>query len=475
MTSFNEDLSYSHPTVYRAITGTTTSSITVSPDNFTGVTSSYILYNMTRNAYASISPNTTSRITISPAITGQAVGDRIYTFLPASVTTTIVTAPDGAFSYARPGDIFYNVTRDTMVTIKDVVSLTGLLDKKIDKLTLSTAISGQKAGDEFRIIQGFFNSSVKSKQDNGTNDILELETVSNLEIGDEVKVYQYVANKVGTTAGNTITDTGLDPSTTYYYWMRPVSSRLPFLGGIWKPSRTTGDSATTLPLDLGNYSTSNDNDGSAIVPDAVSPIAPFIDLPPGGRNPDSTANIRLYWEWTGRPAKIDGFSVYFWSSNSISDDASIDNNNDYTEATTGYTAQVNPRVTIASISPGNPNASSTTITTTGPHNISNGDKVRIGGARITTTSPMPNINNTTDGSFYTASGVTTNTFIVSPASAPTGTYLANSGAVTSCKYVYQINNLTANYYYNAWIQPYRMVNTNISENGVILGSPKKLY
>ena len=473
MTSFVEDLSYTHPTVYTTTTGTTTSTAIVSPSIFTpSPTTSYLLYNMTRNAYASVSPNTATRVTVSPAITGQTVGDSIFLFLPANITTTTVTAPDGAFNYARPGDIFYNVTRDTMATIKDVVSLTGLLDKKLDRLVLSTPIAGQTAGDEFRIIQGFFNAAIKSKQDNGTNDILELETVVNLEVGDEVRIYQYNATKVGTTAGNTITDTGLNFSTTYYYWMRPVSARFPFIGGIWKPSRTTGDSATTTAISQGNYDSSNDNNGSPIIPDAVTPIAPFIDLPPGGRNPDSTANIRLYWEWTGKPASIDGFSIYFWSSNSTTDVGSPvgDDNSDYVRATTGYTALVNPRITIASISPGNPNASSTTITTTIPHNISNGDKIRI-----TAASPMANINNVTHGSFYTASGVTSNTLIVSPVSTPTGTYTANTGTVTSCEYVYQINNLTANYYYNAWIQPYRMVNTNTSENGVILGSPKKLY
>lgn len=472
--SFVEDIAYNHPTVYTTATGTTTTTVNISPSNFTGVTSSYVLYNMTRNTAATVSPVSSTAIAVSPAIVGQTVGDRVYVFLPTTVTTTTVTAPDGAFSYARPGDIFYNVTRDGMTTIKDVVTLTGALDRRIDKIILSTPISTQKTGDEFRIIQGFFRAGVISKQDNGSNDILQLETVSNLELGDRLAIYQYTASKIGTTAGNTITDTGLDPSTTYYYWMRAVSARLPFLGGIWKPSRTTGDSATTIPLNLGNYNTSNDNNGSPIFPSAVTPVSPFIDLPPGGRNPDSSANIRLYWEWTGIPSSIDGFSIYFWSSNSTSDNVAIDNDNDFIESTTNYSTQVNPRVTITAISP---SAGSTIITTSGPHSISNGDKVRIIGAKVTGGSTMPNINNTTESSFYTASLTSpqSTTFTVSPAIAPTGTYLANSGAVTSCQYVYQVNNLTANYYYNAWIQPYRKVNTATSENGVILGSPKKLY
>jgi hypothetical protein len=463
MISFNEDLSYAHPTVQTAAASTGTNQIIIT-NGFSNVTSSHILYNMTRNTYASISPNTVSRITVSPSITGQAVGDSIYAFLPSTVSASIVTAPDGAFSYARPGDIFYNVTRDTMVTIKDVTTLTGLLDKKIDRLVLSTPITGQRAGDEFRIIQGFFNSAVKSKQDNGTNDILELETVANLEIGDEVQVYKYVANKVGTTAGNTITDTGLTQSTTYYYWMRPVSSRLPFLGGIWKPSRTTGDSATTIPVDVGNYNASNDNNPSAIDPSVVSPTG--ISLI--GINADSTANISLNWNWRGNPSAIDGFIVYFWSTNTSTDISPL-SNNDFVKAVSTYSIPTNQKVPISNITYV---GTAVNVTTAGPHNLSNGDTIKILGAKTGTgtASPMSFVN-TAGTSTFTVSPNGTNTFAFTASGTPVGTYNTNSGRMIPCKYKYQISNLTSNYFYNGWVQPYRTVNTNISENGVLLGSP----
>lgn len=470
MTTFNEDLSYTHPSILSA-EATTSSSQVVVTNGFSGVTSSYVLYNMTRNTYASISPNTTSRISVSPTITGQTSGDKVYVFLPATVSNTIVTAPDGAFSYARPGDIFYNVTRDDMSTIKNVRTLSGKLDKKIDRLVLNAPILGQKPGDEFRIIQGFFNTDITSKD----TTTLGMENIVNLELGDEVRLYQYNASRIGITNGTRITDNGLTPSTTYYYWMRPVSARLPYLGGIWQPSRTSGDIVQTLPENEGNYNSSNDNNSSAINPNSVSPIAPYIDVPPGGKNPDSTANIRLYWEWEGRPSSIDGFNIYFWSSNSTSDDTNIDANNDYTKATSTFITSVNPKVKISTVSP---STGFTIITTTGPHNLSNGDKVKILGAKLTNGTAMPNLNTTTDLASYTVSGVAdpqSSTFTISPTTAPTGTYLADSGSAISCKYVYQIDNLTANYYYNAWIQPYRMVNTTISETGMILGSPKKLY
>lgn len=462
-TSFNEDLFYAHPTLQVAGASTGPNQIIIT-NGFAGITSSHVLYNMTQNTYASISPNTASRITVSPAITNQAVGDTIFAFLPSTVSSTIVTAPDGAFSSARAGDIFYNVTRDQMVTIKDVTTLTGGLDKKIDRLVLSTPITGQKAGDEFRIIQGFFNSAVKSKQDNGTNDILELETVSNLELGDEVRVYKYVASKVGTTAGNTITDTGLTQSTTYYYWMRPVSARLPFLGGIWKPSRTTGDSATTIPVDLGNYNTSNDNNSSAINPSVVSPTG--ISLI--GINADSTANINLNWNWTGNPSSIDGFVVYFWSTNSSTDISPL-SNNDFVKAVSTYSIPTNQKVPISNITYV---GTAVNVTTAGPHNLSNGDTIKILGAKTGTGTPSPmSFVNTAGTSTFTVSPNGTNTFAFTASGTPVGTYNTNSGTMIPCKYKYQISNLTSNYFYNGWVQPYRTVNTNISENGVLLGSP----
>jgi hypothetical protein len=405
-----------------------------------------------------------SRITVSPSITGQVQGDSLYVFLPSIVSPTVVTAPDGAFAYARPGDIFYNVTRDDMATIKDVKTLSGILDKKIDRLVLSTPITNQTAGDEFRIIQGFFNSAVKSKQDNGSNDILELETVSNLEVGDDIRVYKYVASKVGTTSGNTITDTGLTQSTTYYYWMRPVSSRLSFLGGIWKPSRTTGDSATTIPVDLGNYNTSNDNNSSSISPYSVSPVG--ISLA-GSLNADSTANINLKWNWIGKPSSIDGFIVYFWSSNAASDTTLT--STDFTKATATYSIPTNQKVTIANITY---SGSSIRVNTVGPHNLANGTQVKINGAKISTGTYMNFVNTTGDTSVFIASpNVSPDAFSFTASGTPTGTYLTNSGTMVSCSYNYQVNNLTSNYYYNGWVQPYRSVNTNISENGVLLGSP----
>ena len=467
MTSFNEELSYNPPTVYTTTTGTTTSSVIVSPSIYTpSPTTSYILYNMTRNAYASVSPNTATRVTVSPTITGQTVGDKVYLFLPSTVSTTVVSAPDGAFTYARPGDIFYNLTRDDMATIKDVKTLSGNIDKKIDRLVLSTAIANQKAGDEFRIIQGFFNSAVKSKENNGSNDILELETVANLELGDEVRVYKYDATKVGTTAGNVITDTGLSPSTTYYYWMRPVSSRLPFLGGIWKPSRTTGDSATTLPtVDVGNYNFSNDNNANPISPYSVSPGG----LSLVSTNEDSTSNISLNWDWIGKPSSIDGFIVYFWSSNSTTD--SPLNSSEFTKSISTYDLKTNQKVGISNITYV---GSAITVTTAGAHNLSSSTRVKIVGAKISTGSPMNFVNTEGDVSVFTITSTGTNTFTFTASGTPTGTYLANSGTMISCKYSYQVNNLTSNYYYNGWIQPYRVVNTTISENGILLGSPTLL-
>jgi len=463
MTSFVEQLSYTHPTIRSAEASTSTTQVVVT-NGFSGVTSSYILYNMTRNAYASISPNTVSRITVSPSITGQTTGDSIFTFLPGNVSPSFVTAPDGAFSFARAGDIFYNVTRDNMATIKDVATLTGVLDKRVDRLKLSTPIAGQRAGDEFRIIQGFFVSSIKSKTENGANDLLELETISNLELGDQVNIYQYGASKVGTTAGNTITDTGLTQSTTYYYWMRPVSARLPFLGGIWKPSRTTGDSATTIPVDLGNYNASNDNNSSAITPSVVSPTGiSLVKI-----NDDSTANINLNWNWRGNPASIDGFIVYFWSSNSSTDISPLFDN-DFIKSLSTYSIPTNQKVPISNITYA---GTAINVTTAGPHNLSNGDTIKIIGAKAGsgTSSPMPFVN-TTGTNVFTVSPNGVNTFAFTASGTPTGTYDANSGRMIPCKYKYQISNLTSNYFYNGWVQPYRTVNTNISENGVLLGSP----
>lgn len=472
VSNFIENVSYSHPNILTTTTGTNTTTVNITTSGFAGITTSYIFYNMTRNAYSAISSVTDSdTIVLSSAISGQTVGDRGYVFLPTTVSTTVATAPDGAFNYVRPGDIFHNITRNAYSIVKDVAALTGRQDKKIDRLVLESSIPSQTAGDSFRILQGFFSSQVLSKQDNGSNDILELETVSNLELGDRAAIYLMNASRVGSTEGTTLTDTGLTPSTTYYYWMRAISSRLPYLGGNWEPTDTTGDSAATLPLAAGNYNTSNDNNSDAIDPAAITPVSPFIDLPAGGVNKDSTVNIRLYWEWTGLPNTIDGFSVYFWSSNSETDDATIDADEDYTQGTQGFSLPVNPRVTISNITYV---GTTVTVTTSERHKLSNGMKVKIIGAKISGGAVMPNINTAGTG-FVTVTVTGLKTFTFTAPGAPSGTYTANSGRVVSCLYTYQVNNLTANYYYNAWVQPYRQVNTTISENGIIVGTPKKLY
>lgn len=471
ISSFVEQTTYTHPNIITAGATTSNSVINVSAGEFAGVTSSYKLYNMTRNSCSSISPNTSSRITVSPTISGQTTGDKVYAFLPSTVTSTNVTAPDGAFSFVRPGDTFYNVTRNLYSTVEDVVSLTGTADKKIDRIKLSSTISPQAAGDSFRILQGYFTSQVLGVKDNGTDDKLKLETVSNLSNGDRVNVYKMTATQIGTTAGTTLTDTGLSPNTTYYYWMRAVSNEFPFIAANWRPSETFGDTATTtIGIDGGNYNTSNDNDGSAIAPSTVSRVAPFIDLPPGGVNKDSTANIRLYWEWTGIPNKIDGFAVYFWSSNSETDDATIDADEDYSQATSIFTVPTNPRLTIASLTYV---GSTVTVNTFERHNFTNGMKVKILNAKAGS-NLMAGVN-TSSTTFVTVTVTSVKQFTYTAPSTPSGTYTANSGRAVSCLYEHQIDNLTANYWYNAWVQPYRQVNTTISENGIIVGSPTILY
>lgn len=471
ISSFIEQTTYLHPTIITAGASTTNSVINVGASEFAGVTSSYRVYNMTKNISASISPNTSSRITVSPAISGQTSGDKLYVFLPTTVNSTVVTAPDGAFNLARPGDTFYNVTRDLSATISDVVSLTGSLDKRIDRIVLSSAISPQVAGDSFRILQGNFNSQVLASQDNGANDKLTLETVTNLSNGDRINVYRMNPVKIGSTTATTFIDNGLSPNTTYYYWMRAISNDFSSVSGNWYPSSTLGDSATTtLGIDGGNYNTSNDNDGSAIAPSTVSRVAPYIDLPPGGVNKDSTANIRLYWEWTGIPNKIDGFAVYFWSSNSETDDVTIDNDEDYSQATSIFTVPTNPRLTIASLTYV---GSTVTVTTSERHNFTNGMKVKILNAKVGS-NLMAGVN-TDSTTFVTVTVTSLKQFTYTAPGTPSGTYTANTGRAISCLYEHQIDNLTANYWYNAWVQPYRQVNTTVSENGIIVGSPTILY
>lgn len=467
MTSFVQQISYTHPSIVTAIAGTSPTALICTGSPFTEVTTSYLLYNMTRNAYSSISAVSPNGITTSTPIINQAINDYAYTFLPSTVLPTEIEAPDGAFNYANPGDILYNVTKDTMSTIKDVVTLTGSLDKKVDRLILNNSITKQ-AGDEFRIIQGYITYPVVS----ATGTTLTFSSVANLELGDKISTYAYLAEKVGTTSSNTLTDTGLSPATVYRYWMRPVNSQTPSISGIWIPSTTTGDPADTTEIPQGNYETSNDNNGFPIAPNQITRLAPYIDLPPGGTNPDSTANIRLYWEWTGAPRSIDGFTIYFWSSNTNVDNNTIDADDDFASSIATYTARVNPRIKITGVTN---NSTTPTITTAGPHKLSNGDKVRIGGVRTNNANTfMLYINNLGDSDYFTITYISDTTFSITTAGLTTA-YFADTGTVTSCKYVYQINNLTANYYYNAWVQPYRKVNTTINEEGIIVGSPKRLY
>jgi predicted phage tail protein len=468
--------SYNHPSIYTTIATTNSTTVTAT-GAFTGVTTSHKLYNATRKAYASIS-NVGSANTITltaPGIVGQLPGDKIYTFLPAEVSTTTVTAVDGAFNYASEGDIFKNVTRNKISTIKSVITLTGNIDNRIDKLVLSSPIAGQTAGDEFLIYRGTFSATPSSFINNASNDKVVLDKTFGLRKGDRVNIYLMNATKAGSTSDQTFVDSGLEASTTYYYWMRATNVRVPAIVGQWVPTDTTGDSATTLPLEAGNYNSSNDNNGNPISPDTITPVSPFIDLPAGGTNADSTANITLHWEWTGLPNSIDGFAIYFWNSNDTTDDNTIDSDEDYIEASQGFSIPVNPKILINNITYSATTTTTFTVTTATRHNLQPGSKIRIVGAKKGTgTDNMSYINDLHTVS--TAPSTVSFTVVVNNVLAPGEVYYTTKkGAVASCRYRYQVNNLTANYYYNAWIQPYRMVNKNISENGIIVGTPVKLY
>lgn len=481
-----DDFDYNHFPILTTTTGTGSTTVNITTNGFTGITNSYRYYNMNLNASSGLTTFDNNTIQLTSPITGQQSGQNCYVFLPGQVTSTVVTAPDGAFANTRPGDIFYNITRNDSSTIKDIVTLTGRQDKKVDKITLDAPIAGQTAGDSFKILQGFMNYKILNFIDPGgtADQKVELEGIANIDLGDEINIYHMNAEKVGTSNTTTFTDNGLTTATTYYYSMRAISTKFPYLSGTWQPSLISMDPATTLPLSADNYNASNDNNGFPIFPESVSPVAPYIDLPAGGINKDSTANIRLYWEWTGIPQSIDGFSVYFWSSNSEVDDTTIDADEDYTKATSGFSLPVNPRLKIATLTwttTGDPIV--VTVTTAERHNFYNGSKVKILNAKGTILGdpqgPLPQVN--TDNADYVTIVVTgpkTFTFTVPPgalSTTPLLSYSTNSGRAVSCLYNYQIDNLTANYYYNAWVQPYRQVNTNVSENGIILGTIKKLF
>lgn len=340
---FNENLAYTHPSIYTTIATTNTTTVTATGAfaTVTGTATSYMLYNATRNAYSYLASKTNDNtVTLTTPITGQTTGDRIYVFLPTSINTTVVYAPDGAFKDARPGGLFWNKTRDVVSTISDVSTLTGVVDKKLDKLILNSAIAGQSPGDEFVILQGYYSDTPTAFTDNGSNDKVTLNSLNGLNIGDTITIHRMNATRVGRTTANSFTDSGLDPSTNYYYWMRVISHKFPFITGAWKPSTTTGDLATTLPINLGNYNSSNDNDGTAItIPISGSTMD-------GTRNKDSTYDVSIQWEWLGSPRTLDGFTLYFWSSGSTTDDATILGDADYIKAQTGYSV---PRKLGASI------------------------------------------------------------------------------------------------------------------------------
>lgn len=485
--SYTDKNDYIYPTIYTTIATTNATTVTAT-GAFSGVTTNHILYNATRNNYSAISsvsgaPNSVTLAGVG--ISGQSAGDKIYTFLPSTVNTTTVTAPDGAFKYARPGDLFWNITRGAVSTIRDVVTLTGITDKKLDKIVLESPIASQTAGDSFLVYQGSYSTTPTAFIENGTHDIVEVPNVMGLSAGDRIFLYKMEATFVGGTNSYSLIDTALEPSTTYYYWMRVASARSPFIVGQWEPSDSSGDPASTLPsTQTGNYNTSNDNNGDPIAPDQVTPIAPFMDLPVGGLNATGLANINIYWEWTGRPAVIDGFVLYFWSSNDLLDDPEIDADEDFIDATTAISIPVNPGIKISNVTWTGTTNLTVTVTTNKRHKLQIGDKVRIVGLRDTTNSLITVLNNSSDLStdYVTVTGVNAVlkqfTYTKTVGAAPANLFsAANSpdAQVRACKYVYQLNDVTPNFWYNAWVQPYRMVNKTISENGIIVGTPKKIY
>jgi hypothetical protein len=533
----------------------------------------------------------------------------VTTASPWELKITSGEAVNSAFKIASTKYIIY-------VRIKSSAAETGTWQLIMHEK--DSALSQDKVG-----ICGLATTNNANPLEIGTRDILLSEngsvvTSQSISSTYTLRAYTYTPTSTAQYASIGIYRSGFVSGTDIYVDSCLVGDEL--AAGSPVGTYVAGQLAESVAGVTVNYNTSNDNNTSPIlIPVTGSTIT-------ATKNKDSTYSVNLKWEWLGYPPTLDGFTLYFWSSGSAADDATVVGDSDYVKAQTGYAVPRNLGTAITGCTVTNATAGLTATLTAGVATATlasttglvrgqkvtktagtgvfgsgsglqlnivtrNGELRRISGipnggtrynvgdivtvpggtggtVRITATDGttgvvtgvivhntgsgysdasgvsittisysagpyitdintgtnqitlsvnhatsgaitftaeqavtattsvkglsvgdpiriqavggLTNLNNTsttatvTGTNHYIITYIGTGVVAFDPTLTISGTY-TSGGRLVPCKYNYTVNNITANYFFNAWAQPYRSVNTTISENGVIAGDVRMIY
>jgi predicted phage tail protein len=173
-------------------------------------------------------------------------GDRLFIVRKDKappITPTSISAMDGAFALARPGDAIHNLTLGKTSRIIEVTR-SGIDDPTYDEVRLETPIFGQSIGDQFLIVKGYYSWTPTGFF---LDDTIRLKDSTGAMPGTRVDVYKMAASLVGKSIVDLFVDPGLEQGGFYWYWTRAVDYLRGYLVSDWL-LKARGKEAERIPL-----------------------------------------------------------------------------------------------------------------------------------------------------------------------------------------------------------------------------------
>lgn len=235
-----------HPPIFSAAALTTGTTICSDTLDLSTYAVGDVLFSMKDGAVSeitSIESSTEVWVELDIGIVG---GDKLFIIRKDNappVTNTSISAMDGAFILARPGDTIHNLSLNKTSRVLEVTR-SGIDDPTFDEIKLETPIIGQAIGDQFIIIKGYYSWTPTGFF---LDDTLRLKDSTGAMPGTRVDVYKMNASLVGKSVVDLFVDPGLEQGGFYWYWTRAVDYLRGYLVSDWL-LKARGKNDATLPI-----------------------------------------------------------------------------------------------------------------------------------------------------------------------------------------------------------------------------------